>query len=287
MAALSPISRTSTVLLSIATLMGAAMAAPPPPALTPPALDQPVDGYDMRGPYQIWRYWVERQKGPVTEALLERSDEIEGLKPLGLLLRFKKHDDFGHFLTGEIQGYCRTSADGYTPVPGSCRYLLRRAYVPLAAEDYGDSNPVSEWTRTNFDAKALSRHFRSIGLSPDTDWWLADWNRMFSAAPSPRDVLAENAVMVRLDSIECPQMGQAIEALEGKPLVTRIDLATVGTDQELVAPTPHAVMSDYTVYLRADGDMLKLAGSGGPVAQIVNPILDAADACEQARNGGG
>lgn len=283
MAAPSRVRRASIALLPVAAYSAAALAAPPAPARPPPGLDQPVDGYDMRQPYQIWRYWVERQKGPVTEALLETPDEIDGLKPLGLLLRFKKHNDFGHYLTGEIRGYCQAATNGYTPVPGTCRYLLRRAYVPLAAEDYDETSPVSEWTRTRFDAEALARHFRAVGFGPETDWWAADRERMFGAAPSPREVLAANAVVVRLDSVECPKMGAAIEALEGTPLDARVDLATVGTDEQLVPPAPHAVISDYTIYLRSDGGTLKLEGWRGPVARMVNPILDAADACEQVR----
>jgi len=234
-------------------------------------------------PYHLWRSWVESQKGPVTETLLNQPDEVEGLEPLGLLLRFKKHNDFGHYLTGEIRGYCRAAPDGYSPLPGTCRYLLRRAYVPLGAEDYDATSPVSEWTQANFDAPALARHFRAIGLGPGTDWWLVGRDKLFAAAPSPREVLAANAVVVRLDSVECPEMGKAIEALEGKPVDAVIDLTTVGNDENLIPPAPHAVIADYTFYLRAGGDLLRMEGSRGPVAEMAMPILDAADRCEQAR----
>ncbi len=240
----------------------------------------------MRQPYQIWHWWVERQKGPVTETLLNEPDTVQGLKPLGLLLRYKKHNDFGHYLTGEIRGYCQTaSSNGSTPKPGSCRYLLRRAYVPLDSASYRESNPLSEWSRANFNAPALARHFRAVGLGPDTDWWMADRDKMFAEAPSPVAVLRQNAVVVRLDSVECPQMGEAIQALEGQPIPANIDLATVGHDDKLLPPWPHSVISVFKVYLRADGSAFSLEGSGGPVAKMVSPILDAADACEKAGKG--
>lgn len=240
----------------------------------------------MRTPYQLWRHWVEKQKGPVTKALLDEPEVIEGFKPLALLLRFTKHNDFGHYLTGEIRGYCRTATpNDYSRIPGSCRYLLRRAYVPMDAESYDEPNPVSEWTRKNFNAPHLARHFRKVGLKPDTDWWMADRDKIFSVAPSPQAILTESAVVVRLDTLECPKMRRAIEALEGKPIGVKVDFGTVGKDDEELPPRPHAVISTYTLYLRGGGSRFVLEGSGGPIAEMVDPILDAADACEKARPG--
>jgi hypothetical protein len=269
--------------LNFALWSEAGIAAPPPPAPSPPELDQPVNGYDMRQAYQIWRYWVEGQKGLVTEALLAEPEAMEGFKYPALLLRFTKHNDFGHFLTGEFRSYCRTADDGRTPISDSCHYRLRRAYVPLGAATYGEPNPLSEWTRNNFNAKALARHFRAIGLGANTNWWLADPEKMFATAPSPKAVLTANAVIVRLDSRECPQMGHAIEALEGKPLKVGIDLATVGTDDDLNLPGPHAVTSTIKVYLRAAGSPFTMEGSGGLLEELASSIFTAADACEDAR----
>jgi len=237
----------------------------------------------MRVPYELWRHWVEAQKGPVTLALLQQPDVLEGLRPRGTLLSFRSYNDFGHFLSGDIRVYCPTGAP--QPAPDSCRYLLRRAYVPLPAEDYGEINPVSEWVRANFDARELARNFRELGLAPDIDWGEADRAQVFSAAPSPGQVLADNAVVVRLHSIECPQMGAAIEALEGKALGMQIDFAGVGPDQKLRAPVPHAVSTTFTLFLLEEGGYTTIEGSRGPAAQIVDPILDAADACERARTG--
>ncbi|WP_164549711.1 hypothetical protein [Altericroceibacterium xinjiangense] len=50
------------------------------------------------------------------------------------------------------------------------------------------------------------------------------------------------------------------------------------------APRPHVTHSSYTIHLRADKSGYTMEGSVGPVAQIAIPILDAAEACEDARD---
>lgn len=260
-------------------------AAPPPPARTPPALEDPVEGYDMRGPYQLWLYWVESKKGPVTEALLAEPETLDGLQHYGRLLRFTKSSDFGHYMTGEIRVYCQpTPGARFTPIPDTCIYILRRAFVPLRAASYGEedsSNPLSEWTVANFDAQALARHFRGIGLPPDSNWWTTDRENMFAKAPSPRAVLTENAKMIRIDSNECAPMETAIKALEGEPFGATIDFVTVGNDEELRPPPPHSVLTVYTIHLRGEGGAYTVEGWGGPVSRIANRILQEADDCER------
>lgn len=254
----------------------------PPPAISPAGLEQPIDGYDMQAPYQLWRYWVERQKGTVIEAALQKPATVDGLKPMGRLLSFRRYNDFGQFLGGEIASYCRVQQGSYVPEPKSCVYLLRRAYVDLAAASYGEHNPVADWTEQNFHPRALARHFRLIGIAPDTDWWGADRARLFSAAPSPHTILAENITMISLDSRECPAMASAIVATEGKAFDTPIDWPTVGTDPIVAVPRPHAHVTSLTVYLRSGGGSMTIEG-GDMVERIARPILDAADACEKAR----
>ena len=79
-------------------------AAPPPPTLLPKTLAGPVEGYDLSDTYQVWRWWVEEQKGAATELLLAQPEVIAGEEAYGApLLRFQKYNDFGHFLTGEIR----------------------------------------------------------------------------------------------------------------------------------------------------------------------------------------
>lgn len=262
-----------------------AMAAPPPPVPIPPTLEEPIDGYDMREPYQLWRYWVESRKGPVTEALLAEPEVLEGLRHYGLLLRFEQSNDFGHGLTGEIRVYCQpTPGSLYDPLAETCLYILRRAYVPLNVANSGETNPLSKWALANFDPQGLAIHLREIGLSPNTHWWSADREAIFSAAASPLAVLTDNAVVTRLDSTECPEMEAAIKALEGKSLGGVVDFVTVGEDRPLrPPPPPHAVKTNYTIHLRGDGGGYAIQGWGGPAEQMASPILEAANTCAQAR----
>lgn len=261
---------------------GPGIAQLPPPVPSPPELDQPIDGYDLRTAYQMWRYWVERQKGDVTEELLATPEQVEGLVPAGRLLRFTKTNDFGHYLTGEIRSYCKPRQP-YGFEVGTCRYRLSRAYVPMPAASYGEENPVSRWTKANFDGPRLARHLRTIGMLPETDWWRADPAVMFTALPSAKAVLTENATVVRLDSADCPAMNRAIEALEGRTIASPIDLPTIGTDTQLGAPRPHATITTLTLEIQMAGGAMTMQGTGGALEQMVAPILDAADVCEKAR----
>lgn len=237
----------------------------------------------MRLPFQLWRYWVESSKGPVTEALLAKPETLEGLKPFAVLLRFKRFNDFGHYMTGEIRSYCPPSASiQLGPPPSGCRYVLRRVYVPLDAASYGKPNPLSQWTIAHFDAGALARHFRTSEIAPEANWWSMDRATLFAAAPSPRDVLTDNAKIIRLDSVQCPQMLAAIEALEGQPLGAPTDFMTIGNDSQIRPPPPHSVTTVYSVQLRADGGFYSVEGSAGPPRWLASPILAAADMCERA-----
>ncbi len=263
-------------------------AAPPPPAFTPASLDKPIDGYDMRPVFQLWRYWVESRKGPVTESLLAEPEMISGLQHFGRLLRFKRNNDFGHYLTGEIRAYCvPVPRAPHFAVSGSCVYVLRRAYVAFDAASYGESNPVSDWTRTKFDAGSLVQHLRASGLPASTNWWLADRSVLFLTAPSPTAVLTSNAQIVRVDSSECPNMEAAIKAVEGQPLDAGIDFPTVGIDEQFRPTVPHALTTEYSIYLRANGGPYVIEGRGGLAEKLVTPILGAVDQCEQLRNDAG
>lgn len=266
-----------------AALTATAVAAqvPPPPVPIPPELKRPVDGYDMQAPYQRWRDFVERRKGPVIEALIGEPETIDGLRSTARLMRFSMYADFGKYVAGEVRSYCRM--EGYREVRGSCRYVLRRAYVPHDAGSYGDGNPVSEWTKSHFDAKSLARHFRAAGLGPDTDWWSTDIERMFAKAPSPDAVLRENATIVRVDSAECPALARAIEALEDRPLQLSVDLPGVGQDTPVSAPRPHATRWFGTFVLSLHKGNVELHGLDGVVGRLADPILDAAAACDKAR----
>ena len=262
-----------------------ALAAPPPPALVPDALKQPVEGYDLETPFQIWRYWVESQKGAAVDALLETPDAIEGEQAFAEpLLKFTKENDFGHYLTGEVRAYCRK---GQPSLARSCHYRLRRGFVPHNAATYGEDNPLSRWTRESFDARALAGHLRASGLGPGTDWWRADRAKMFAAFPSPLPVLKEHATIVRLDSRDCPAMGAAIAALDKKRIDWRLDIATVGEDAKVEPPWPHSIRVTHSLRILVPGkaSIVTIEGTGDALETLVGPILDAADECEKAREG--
>lgn len=266
---------------------GVAFAPPPPPPLPLPTIREPVDGYDLQTPWTLWNMWVESQKGSATEAVLSEPDTLPGetgsTEPI---FEFRKYNDFGHFLTGEVRVYCKTARPRGRP-PRTCHYRLRRAYVDHNVAGYGGASAVSRWTIDNFDAARLVRHFRDAGFAPDTDWWNADRTRLFVAMPSPIPVLMANTTVVRLDSRECPAFGRAVERLDRVALTTRLDMIGVGGDYK---PTrylqPHGGDVRYTVRAMAPGAgaLMKIEGSGvSQFTKLFQPMLDAADACEAAR----
>jgi hypothetical protein len=193
----------------------------------------------------------------------------------------KKSNDFGHFMSGEVRSYCRPKLPhGF--VEGSCRYRLRRVYVPGDAGGW-DDNPVAQWTRDNFDPAKLVAHFKALGLPPDTDWWRVDRERMFSALPSPVEILTASATMVRLDSRDCDPFGAAIAEMDTKRLSWRTDVWTVGRDVQPVYPGPHSVVPVWSLDIGTPrGGFVTIEGSGKDFHAIVGPVLDAADAFEKA-----
>ena len=257
-------------------------AQPPPPALTPPELDNPYDGYDLRTPYQLWRYWVEGQKGPVTQALMAEPDTLPDEGAFGRpLITFKAFGDLGHFLTGDLRAYCRRKPP-HDFDRDNCHYVLRRAFVPAAAASYGTENPLSTWTRQNFGPETLAKRFKAAGVAPDINWWFADRQALFARQPSPAVVLKSLAKVIRVDSRDCPALAKAIDAMETRRLDLPADFWAVGPKGQLVAPAPHATQWLYALNLMAAGHAVTVEGDGPQVTDIVNPVFDAAQACEQA-----
>lgn len=276
-----------TALALVCLTPGTAFAPPPPPPPPIPAVRQPVDGYDLAPLWSQWNLWVESRKGPATEAILAEPDALPGEAPGGEpVFEFRKYNDYGHFLTGEVRVYCQP-AKPYGVVAGTCHYRLRRAYVDHAAATYGDPNPVSRWTVASFDAVRLARHLREAGYAPDTDWWLADRAKLFAVLPSPDAMLMEQATVIRLDSRECPAFGRAMADLDRKVVATKLDMIGVGRDHR---PTrylpPHGGDVSYTIRVVAPGAgaWVKIEGGGiGRFTKLFQPMLDTADACEAAR----
>ena len=276
------------LILALAASLAASVAwggVPPPPIPSPPEFDQPVDGYDMRTPYQLWRFQIEAQKGAAADELRATPEPIAGELSIGPpLLRFTFHNDFGHYLTGQIQAYCAPMGR-YGFDPATCHYVLRRAFVPADVAGYGADPALSQWMRQTFDAPALARHFHALGLAPDTDWWFADRAAMFSAMPSAVPLLKAHATIVRLDSRDCQAMGKALGDIDGARLGQPIDLMAVGPDRKLEVPAPHATRAVYTLRTNLDGGALTLEGAAPALRSLVDPVLEAADACEKARKG--
>ena len=271
-------------ILALAALTAApARAVPPPPAPVPPGLSPTIDGYDVHRLFELWRYWVEAQKGAAVETLLSEPETFAGEQAFGApFLCFVKSNDFGRFLVGEVRSYCRP-AKPYGPDQGSCRYRLRRAYIPHDAASYGADNPISAWTRDRFDAPALVRHLRASGFAPDTDWWAADKAKLFAALPSPVPVLIEHATVARLDSRDCPAFAQAIAAVDSRRADLPLDFYAVGPDAEVAYPAPHAISVVYTLRTIAPGGRITIEGDAMEIEASIKPILDAADSCEAAR----
>ncbi|KRA74636.1 hypothetical protein ASD89_10035 [Caulobacter sp. Root656] len=264
-------------------VVASAPAQPPPPILSPPELDKPYDGYDLRTPYQLWRYWVENQKGPVTEALMAQPDSLPDEGAFGSpLITFKAFGDMGHFLTGDLRAYCRRKPP-YDFDRDNCHYVLRRATVPVAAASYGTENGLSTWTRQNFGPEKLARHLKAAGFAPDIDWWIAaDRQTMFAEQPSPAALLKSQARVVRVDSRDCPALAKAIGAMETRRLGLPVDFWAVGPKGVLDPPPPHATQWLYVLNLIVAGHAVTVEGDHALMSDIVDPVFKAAQACEQA-----
>jgi len=278
--------------MRIATTLAAAMLAllaaakagaqPPPPALTPPELDKLYDGYDLRTPYQLWRFWVEAQKGSVTQALVAEPESLPDEGAFGRpLITFKAFGDMGHFVSGDVRAYCKRKPP-YDFDRTSCHHVVRRAFVPVDAASYGAENPLSTWTRQNFGPETLAKRLKAAGLAPDINWWLADRKAMFNQQPSPAEILKSQAKVVRVDSRDCPALAKAIGDMETKRLTMPVDFWSVGPQSTLTPPRPHATRWLYSLDLLVAGQFVTLESDGALVADIVNPVFDAAYACEQA-----
>lgn len=256
---------------------------PPPPILTPPALEKPVEGYDLRTPYQLWRYWVESQKTPVIEALVAQPDASPEAPALGRpLIRFKAHGDMGLVMAGDLRSYCkRTQPYGFDRA--SCRHVMRRITIPVAAASYGDDNPLSIWTRENFGPERMARHLKAAGFAPDTDWWMSDRTRMFEGQPSPAEVLRQAARIERADSQDCPAMAKAIAEIETKRIDAGVDFWTLGPETKLVPPRPHAAQWTIAIEFLVNGRWATLESDGALLDPIVGPVLDAGEACMRAK----
>lgn len=266
------------LLAALVSLPASARGVPPPPMVTPPALKQPIDGYDMSVPYELWRYWIEQRKGAMMNAVLTRADPPPGEEAFGATqLRFRAGWDMGQVMAGDAQVYCPRDGRGFER--STCHVVLRRVQIPDDVGGLGGPNVLSRWMQENFDAPALARHLKTQGLGPNTDWWRADRQRMFSAFPSPDAALTAAVRLERVDSRDCPAMAQAFETLDKAHVDIRLDMTGVGEDVWGKAPRPHSTAWTYTLSLRNDKGLTTLETDSWLIGDLVHPVLEAANAC--------
>lgn len=261
-------------------IAGPGAAAPPPPVPTPPELEKPIDGYDLRTPYQLWWYWIERSKGPIIEAVIDTpATPPPGERAFGQRqLYFKGFGEMGLFAGGDAQLFCRP-AQPYGFDKDSCHIVLRKVSIPVEVGGHSKPTSLSRWMRENFDGPALARHLKAEGVSPQTDWWFADRARIFAASASPAAALKAELRVDRVDSRDCPAMAKAFSALDAASLDLRLDLFGVGKDAVPRAPMPHSSQWVYTLGLMREDGAVTLETTSRAVEAHVVPILKAADAC--------
>lgn len=271
------------LLATFASVGASARGVPPPPMLTPPELKQPIDGYDMSGPYEQWRHWIEARKGPVMDALLAApAPPPPGEQAFGATqLRFKAHWDLGRFTTGDAQVYCRPKPP-YGFDQATCHVVLRRVQIPDDVGGLGGPNALSAWMQANFDAPALARHLRAEGVEPGANWWRVDRARMFAASPSPDAALKAGARLDRVDSRDCPAMAEAFANLDSSSIDLRFDMTGIGDDVVGQAPAPHSNFWTYTLSVRSDKGLTTIETDSWRIGDLVIPILKAAEACAKA-----
>lgn len=255
----------------------------PPPILTPPELEKPVEGYDLRTPYQLWRYWVENQKAPVIEALIAQPDPSPEAPAVGRpLMRFTASGDLGLVMAGDLRSYCKRKQP-YGFDRESCRHVMRRVTIPVAAASYGDDNPLSIWTRENFGPERMARRLKAAGFAADTDWWMADRVKMFEDQPSPAELLRREARIERVDTVTCPAMAKAIAEMETKRIEAGVDFWTVGPETVPAPPRPHATRWRVTLEFMVKGGWVTIEDNGALLEPIAGPVLDAGEACFRAK----
>ena len=271
------------LILPLVLASAASSAAPPPPVLVPEPFNRTIDGYDVPQLYQLWRHWLEAQKGAAAIALLAEPEQIEGERRWGApLLEVTYGNDFGDYMAADLRLYCRPSGP-YDIDRKGCHLRYRRAYVPHDAAPYQGENPLSNWMRENFDPARLVAHLRESGLPPQTDWWQVERARLFSTLPSPAQLLREHATIVRIDSRDCPRLAEAIRQLERTRLDWRLDFAGVGADQRPPPPAPHSGSVTYRLRTFTPNGGAAIEGWGQHMRELVRPIDNAIETCERPR----
>lgn len=278
------IDRIAFALFAAACLVSPAIAqGPPPPVRVPEAFQTPVEGYGMITPYQMWRFHIEQEKGPVTEQALAQAEVLDGRQRVGKpVFTAAFNNDFGRYASVDLQVFCTRTPVYPDRDRGECSYLYRQAGVPLGPGYRDPGNAFDDWMVENFDPALVVRNLRAAGIAPGADLWRENGDVLFDGAASPRQMLAEHLQIIRVDSRECPALRNAVEAVERARLDWTLDLFAVGEDEPFRFPGPHAATATYTLNAWVGGQPLTLTGDGA-LQSLLGPVLRAAHGCESAQ----
>lgn len=253
---------------------------PPPPPVVPTEFREPVNGYDLAALYGLWRHWIEAHKDEAIDATLAQPPGEAARWSGPPIVEFSSYNDFGRYVAGQLRRYC--VIDQNISASSGCRIQMRRAYVPLSAAVYDETNAIADWMRGAFDPQKLTSYLRETGMAPDTDWWMADRAAIFAALPSPVPILRQHAELVVVESGDCPAMLASLEEIDATSVDWRVNLFGVGAEEKPpMPPRPHAVQTNYTLrFVAADGDQVTVEGGSAALQSMIGPTLQAAEECE-------
>ncbi len=273
-------SRAALLLLLVCGAAAVSTAAPPPPPLYPDDLPRTLDGYDLGVVYSRYSFWIEGQKGAVIDAIMAEPTDVAGYRPqFAAPVSFTIYSDYGHFQSGDIRSYCRTTGEAQVD-RSDCRFVFRTVTIPAAAIDR--AGPVGLFMRTSFDPAAVVASMKANGIAPDADLWRADGPQIFGTLPSPVKLLRDNAKVETVDSRQCPALNRALEAIEGQTLPQRIDIPLIGEDGPVPPPHPHAARREDKLTFVADGGSMTVT-SWRVLEPLLGPVYAAVDACLRGR----
>jgi len=251
---------------------GAAVAAPPPPAIYPADRPQTLDGYDVARLYRSYWSWALRGRGDALKRSLRIDDQWLGKRWWGAPARSTLgHYDFGAIRDDRLDLYC----DG-DPVKneaaGSCAYRYQYAFVP---DLLATSKPLHDAIDASFRPEELIALLKRQGYRPDEPDRSSEKLFVLFAKHTSRTKLYLPFVE-RHDtgSSTCPQLAKAVAGL-GK---ITLDLAPVPATFADV-PSPHGALTEVELDARTEaGRSVTIRGTTALHAQL-QPLWDAAEAC--------
>lgn len=257
---------------------GHAVAAPPPPPVYPDDLPPMLDGYDLRVYYSRYSYWLEGQKGKAIEQIMGEVPAEPGYRAAyGPVASFRLFGDYGHFMSGELRGFCR-AVDEWRLDTKDCHFLFRKITIPARLLDR--DGPLGSYMRRSFDPVVLVAGLKVEKTGTDADVWRIDGDKAFAALGSPRAVLIANARVDQVDSRECPAMLAELEKLDQAQLAYRTDLPLVGEDALFEPPAPHSVMREDKMNFRTQTGIVAVTAGQNDLYDFLAPLYAAIEACQ-------